>query len=179
MLIVGIDPSARKIAIVATQTLLRVSHVKTYVLYKASERQTSDSMGRAVDAMLEFVEWAEAVEPRGERYAWVEDPVVGRSVTATTKQCFISGIIRGHLARAGFTVYGVNVSSWKKEVLGNGRAQKPAVKAHLKRAWPKIDGLVGNDGDLADAAAINLYGQDVIAKAAILDAGLVGSSVSR
>lgn len=177
-LIVGIDPSARKIAIVATHTTLRVSHVKSYVLYKSSERQTAESMGLAVEAMQEFILWVESVETRGERFAWVEDPVVGRSVTATTKQCFISGIIRGHLALAGFSVYGANVSSWKKSVIGNGNADKAAVLAHVQRAWPKIVPRIGIDGDLADAAAINLYGQGVNRTAVYLDnAGLGGSGL--
>ena len=173
MLIAGIDPSAKKIAIVATHPTLNVTHVKSYVLYKASEKQTPESLGRALDAMDEFLAWAETVEPQGERYAWVEDPLVGRGGAVTTmKQSFVGGVIRASLARAGFVVYGVNVSTWKKQVVGSGAAKKPAVQAHIKKAWPKVAGLVGSDGDLADAAAIALYGQQTVAKAALIhDAG--------
>jgi Holliday junction resolvasome RuvABC endonuclease subunit len=180
MLIAGIDPSAKKIAIVATHPTLNVSYVQSFMLYKTKETQTPASLGKALDAMDEFLAWAAGVAPQGEqRFAWVEDPLVGRGgVTTTMKQSYVGGIIRATLHNAGFTVYGVNVSSWKKDVLGNGRAQKPAVSAHLKRAWPKVHGLVGSDGDLADAAAINLYGRSVLAKAALMGpAGPAGGAV--
>lgn len=171
MLVVGIDPSAAKIAIVATHPVLNVTRAKSYVLYKAKERQTPATLGKALDAMDDFLVWADTVAPQGERYAWVEDPLVGRGgVSTTMKQSFVGGVIRASLARAGFEVYGVNVSTWKKSVVGNGAAKKPAVRTSVKQKWPKVDGLIGNDGDLADAAAIALYGQSVLATAALLDA---------
>ena len=162
-LIVGIDPSAKKIAIVAAVPILHVSYVSAQMLYKSDQRQTPQSIGKALDVMRDFLEWADGVAPNGERLAWVEDPLVGRGgVVPTIKQAYVGGIIRGTLANAGFKVYGVNQSSWKKAVLGNGRAEKAQIKQHVKAMWPKIAGQIADDSDLADAAAINLYGQTVL-----------------
>lgn len=177
MLITGIDPSARKIAIVSTHPTLKVSFVKAVVLYKSTEKQTPESLGRALDAMDEYISWADATDPRGERYAWVEDPVVGRGAAATIKQTYVNGVIRASLVRAGFRVYGAHPSTWKSQVLGTNRVSKAQVKARVRVAWPKIAGLVGNDGDLADAAAICLYGQSVLKTAKVYHAGLPRGAV--
>lgn len=159
MLVVGIDPSARKIAVVATHIVLNVSLAQSFVLYKTSERQTPATLGKALDAMDEFVEWADRVDPNGTRAAWVEDPLVGRGGVRTTMvQSYVGGVVRGSLARAGFEVHNVNVSSWKKAVTGSGKSQKPAVRYAVQQKWPKIMGMVGDDGDLVDAAAICLHG---------------------
>lgn len=167
ILVVGIDPSAKKIAIVAACPLLLVSHVEAFVLYKGTAKQTPESLGRALDAMAQFLVWADQAAPHGERYAWVEDPLVGRGgVITTMKQAFVGGIIRATLVNAGFKVYGVNVSTWKKDVCGTGLAKKPDVLRCVKTQWPKVEPLIGTDGDLADAAAICLYGQSVLAKSA-------------
>lgn len=169
-LFVGVDPSAKKIAIVAHHPVLYSTAAQAYVLYKNSEKQTTASLGRAVAAMEKFLEY---IQPwsGGPKYAWVEDPLVGRGGALTTmKQAYVGGIIRGTLANAGFKVYGVNVSTWKKEVCGSGRAQKPDVARAVRMRWPKVVPLLGGDGDLTDAAAINLYAQEVVRKSAAIGA---------
>lgn len=173
-LIVGIDPSAKKIAWVGHVPTLNVIHTEAAILYKAGQRQTMATMGLALDKMDDLIGWATQVCPHGGWYAWVEDPLIGRGGAVTTmKQAYIGGIIRGKLHNAGFEVSGVNVSTWKKQVCGNGRADKAAVQYTVKMQWPKCSGLIGNDGDLADAAAIALYGQ----RSLRIAAG-TGSSVS-
>lgn len=179
-LTVGIDPSTKKIAVVAVVDEPRVLLAKSYVLLKRSEKQDMASLGRAVDAVRDFIRWADQVAPTGERYAWVEDPLVGRGgVTTTMKQALVGGIIRGLLVDAGFEVRNVNVSTWKKQVVGNGRAQKPAIRQCVKLKWPKVMQQVGNDGDLVDAAAINLFAQGVLNQESALrrPASTTGSGV--
>lgn len=169
-LVVGVDPSAKKIALVATDTVTKTFFVYSFVLYKTG-KQTTHSMGVAVGAMEGFIEHLRHVSAR-DRYAWVEDPVVGRGgVRSTMVQAYISGIVRGTLSQAGFIVYGVNQSTWKKQVCNNGGAQKPDVERVVKVAWPKIHPHVCDDGDLIDAAAINIFGQQVLARSAALAAG--------
>ena len=164
-LVVGVDPSARKIAIVATHPVLMTIHAESYILYKTTEKQTMASLGCAVTAMQRFLASVDGLLT-SPRYAWVEDPLIGRGGALTTmKQSYVQGIIRGMLVHAGFTVYGVNVSTWKKDIVGNGHAEKSDVLRAVKVRWPKIEGLVGSDGDLADAAAINLYGQAILDRA--------------
>lgn len=164
-LVVGVDPSARKIAIVAHQPVVLSTVVFTSVLYKTPGKQTPESLAKAVEAMESFLTQV-ALMGHGPKYAWVEDPLIGRGGAVTTmKQSLVQGIVRGMLARAGFTVYGVNVSTWKKDVVGNGRAEKSDVARTVKIKWPKIMPLLGGDGDLVDAAAINIFGQAVLRKA--------------
>lgn len=164
--IAGVDPSAKKIAIVATVPLLNVSKALTFSLYgKGQTKQTPESIAAALTAMEEFVAWVNQVAPNGERHAWVESPLVGRGgVLTTMKQAYVGGVIRAVLVRAGFTVHDVNQSTWKARLGAKGikgdhsRAVKADVKRIVRIVWPKIAGLIGDDSDLADAAAIAIYG---------------------
>lgn len=181
-LVVGIDPSAKKIAIVSTHTTLGTISTHAFPLYeKGTTRQTPAALANALRDMRKFLQWAELIAPQGtRRLAWVENPLVGRGgVGPTVKQAFIGGIIRAVLADGGFEVHDVNVSTWKKEVCGSGAAQKPLVVQTVKQKWPKADALIRGDGDLTDAAAIALYGIEVIERARIAGTptGLVGGVV--
>lgn len=163
VLVVGIDPSSRKIALVAADPhLVGVFQVEAHPLYQAKEKQTPESLGRALDVMETFVSTVSGWAP-GNRYAWVEDPLMGRGgPVATMKQSLVQGIVRGVLARSGFTVYGVNVSTWKKVVTGDGRADKDKVRRTVGAEWPKIAERIRQDDDLSDAAAICLYGHRIL-----------------
>lgn len=168
MLVVGVDPSARKIAIASKHLVLNVASTHVFTLYKATEKQTVETMGKALRDMALFVQWADDIAGNGEKCAWVESPLVGRGgVTTTMKQAYVGGIIRATLHEAGFKVYDVNVSSWKADVIGNGRATKADVRRAVRTQWPKIESLAGNDGDLWDAAGIALYGERVLHKAKV------------
>lgn len=178
-LIVGVDPSAKKIAWVGYVPVLNILRVEGFVLY-SSGQQTVASLGLALDYVQQMAEWAKQVCPDGSWYAWIEDPLVGRGgASATMKQAFVGGVLRAALHNAGFSVQGVNVSVWKKEVCGSGRAQKPQVKQAIRAEWPKAAVLAGTDSDLADAVAINLFGQRSLRIAAKLarPSGSPGSGV--
>lgn len=166
-LVVGIDPSSRKIAVVAHHVETNSTICRAYTMYKTSERFDNAAIGRAVAHMHDFLAEVESMEPTALRHAWVEDPIVGRGgVASTMKQVFIQGVVRGHLAHAGFHVYGVHPSTWKADVVGNGRAEKSDVLRAVKTQWPKVVDLIGSDGDLADAAAIRLHGSNVLGRVA-------------
>lgn len=168
-LIVGVDPSAKKIAIVWHDTLTLTSGAVAYTLYKTGS-QTSESLGKALDCMDEFALLASRLP--ADRQAWVELPVLSsRGAGSTVKQSQVRGIICGTLVNAGFVVYGANVTSWKKEVCGHGSADKAAVARAVRIQWPKIEPVIGGDGDLTDAAGIALYGKAILAKAQAIRTG--------
>lgn len=167
-LVVGVDPSAKKIAVVGHSTLTNTSFARAFPLYaKGQTRQTPESMLRALEAMEGLIDSTSTMG--SERLAYVETPLVGRGgTTATIKQAYIGGIIRAMLVRGGFQVYDVNVSTWKKDVVGKGSAEKPDVQRVVRIKWPKVEPLAGGDGDLWDAAGICLYGQEVQRRRAAL-----------
>lgn len=184
-LVLGIDPSAKKIAVVARETILNVQRADAFILYKGSETQNPITIHRAMEAMNGFLGDIDTLAGSGPRYAYVEKPLVGRGgVMTTIKQAYVGGVIRACLVAAGFTVYDVNQSTWKSfhGVKGKGTAaQKVATAQVVKTQWPKIEAMISGDGDLADAAAICLYGCEQVRKAGALvsDAGLAGSTVQR
>lgn len=184
-LVVGCDPSAKKIAFVATDPVLGVTRVMAYPLYKTGS-QTTDSLGKAVVAVQDFLGEIEHMAG-GDVAAWVETPVQGGragNVASVMKQSYVRGIVVGVMVAAGFRVYDVHQSTWKSwfGVRAN-KATKDAktdVKRILSVKHPKIAQLTGDDVDLTDAGAIALYGCEQERKAAALRAsGLAGSEVQR
>lgn len=171
-LIVGVDPSAKHIAMVAVETTTGTfKHWKSSLYAKGSTKQTARSLGTAWSAMAHFVaEITPMIAQGSEPMAYVEYPVVARGGVATTlKQGYVGGIIRGCLAANGFAVYDANLSSWRKELgivvpvsVKGGHARTRAFKDETKKAlaarWPKVTGTLGDDADLIDAGAIAYYG---------------------
>jgi hypothetical protein len=60
--------------------------------------------------------------------------------------------------------YKVAVSSWKKEVVGSGKAGKLEVAAWLQENKPEMYEQCGKDQNLIDAACIYLYGKAVLSR---------------
>lgn len=169
------DPSAKKIAVAAVHPLTNTHVTKAWNLYaRGQTKQSNESIARADAAMDDVIRILDAMGS-GDRFAWVEAPLVGASVTSTLKQAYIGGIIRARMVRAGWTVYDVNVSTWKKVVCGTGRAEKAQVQQMVGAKWPKAAQTAGSDGDILDAAAMVLYGQEVVRKASAL-AGPAGTA---
>lgn len=158
-LIVGVDPSSKKIAIVASETMTNTVAAWSLIVSKPRETMSPGACARAQDRMDEFVLATARMSPY-DRHAWVETPLVASSggVRATIAQAYIGGIIRASLVNAGFVVHDVHVGTWKKEVVNNGNAKKPDVARAVKTGWAKAWTLVEHDGDLIDAAAICQFG---------------------
>lgn len=162
-LIFGVDPSARRIAIVGAYEKLAPAIAISYDLYKPSESQTPESLKNALVSCYMLLDRIEPlIKEEDTLYVWIEDSLVGRGgVLPTLKQAYVSGIVRGVLADYGFQVRGINVSSWKAAVCGNGRASKEDVLVALEKRWPEIVEMVSHDKDLIDAAAIAYYGNSL------------------
>lgn len=160
-LVLGIDPSAKKIAVVAIDTVLKVQIVHSYVLYKTG-KQTNESIGRAYAVMMGMVQTLAPMQRLGESYAYIEAGLSyghgGNRVASSIKQAYVSGVVRGTLVHAGYTVRDVQQATWKKAICNNGHADKADVARVVKVAWPKVWSLVEHDRDLIDAAAIAQYG---------------------
>lgn len=168
-LILGIDPSAAKIAAVSYETITMAQGVGSEKLYpKGTTKQTPESLAAALDFMSHLLASVAHVT-HGDRLAYIEAPLVGRGGTAATiKQARVGGIIQGCLAAAGFKVYEVHPSTWRSAlgIRAKGtKALKAATRQYVQAEWPKIIPVVGNDGDLTDAAAICLYGREQDRKA--------------
>lgn len=191
-LIIGVDPSSKKIALVAKETVLNIQHANAYTLYKGKETQSPETIYRAMIAMREYLSKIAPLFGDGPRYAFVEKPVIGRGgVVTTMKQAYVGGVIRACLVEAGFVVRDVNQSTWKSYLGANTRVtkgkgrqtehQKANVLRAVKIRWPKIEGLITGDGDLTDAAGICLFGESQIVAASVSgnDARSSGGAVQR
>lgn len=173
-LIVGCDPSAKKIALVGKETVLNVQHAESFILYKGKETQTPETIFRAMLAMREYLDKIAPLIGDGPRYAFVEKPLVGRGgVVTTMKQAYVGGVIRACLVEAGFVVHDVAHATWKSYLGVKGGkgtttvTQKANVHRAVKIRWPKVEGLIAGDGDLTDAAGICLYGESQVASAGV------------
>lgn len=178
-LIVGIDPSAGKIAAVAQEGLTRIFVVRAAKLYpKGTTKQSPASLAAALDFMSDLLQAVEGVGSEGQRFAYIEEPLVGRGgASATIKQAYVGGVIRACLAQAGFKVYDAHPSRWRSALgikvprsVPGGSARTKALKEETRKAvaarWPKVIGSLADDSDLTDAAAICLYGAEQVRKGA-------------
>jgi hypothetical protein len=172
--------------VVARHLTLNVAKVKACTLYGTREKQTPEALLKALEFMEDYLHEVDLIAGKGARYAYIEEPLMGRGgVRTTVKQAYVGGVVRALLVRHGFTVYGVHVSTWKAFHGVSSSQGTVAAKANVARivktVWPKVEGLVAGDGDLIDAAAICLYGIEQGRKAGLLvnDAGFAGSTVQR
>lgn len=172
-LILGIDPSAKKIAVVGIQPETMTYRVEATNLYpKGETSQSPASLHNAAIFMRDFLGEAQVMASDGQRFAYVEQPLVGRGgASATIKQAYVGGVIRACLVEAGFKVYDAHPSTWRAALgikIGKGTSTAQAKAAIKQRLDPKLAGLVGSDSDLADAGGIALYGVEQTRKAALL-----------
>ena len=168
MFVIGIDPSAKCIAVVGVETFTNSIYVEKGKLYpKGATRQTPESLSNAFAFTESVIMSVEHLAPAGQRYAFIETPLVGRGgVSATIKQAYVGGIIRGCLATRGFEVVDVHPSTWRAglKIKGKGTdilkiVTRQYVETNLSKAMPRI----GDDHDLVDAAAICLFGLQQLA----------------
>lgn len=169
--VIGIDPSSKKLALCITNgtkvpTFHKINlpvglHSATGVAY------------REVFCLLESF--------NGLARVYMEEPLVGvGGVHSTIVQAQVGGAVMAAAANIGTRLELVNVGSWKKQVVGNGKAKKPEVAAWLEENWKKAYNLAAGDQDLIDAAAINRYGyQHVRLAEAILSRSRRGKEAAR
>lgn len=150
--VLGIDPSSKKLAICLTQSLSgrEVPGLHKISLPEGVHRATGAAFSEAFSFFQDFSN-LEAV-------TYMEAPVVGRGIGSTIIQAQVGGAVLAAACNAGMKLNLVNVSSWKKEVVGKGNAKKPEVAAWLKKSWNEAYTPAAGDQDLIDACALNRYG---------------------
>jgi Holliday junction resolvasome RuvABC endonuclease subunit len=164
-MILGIDPSSRKLACFVLEPERSWTKCLTVPTKLKDRPEVLGRLDEQLDELFSEVDF-EAV--------FVEQPLVGRGgAHATIVQAQVQGLVLARANLAGTPgVYTVNVKSWKKRVVGNGNSDKAAVTAWLEEAHPVLAAMAGGDQDLVDAACIALYGREVMERAAKLRAPL-------
>jgi Holliday junction resolvasome RuvABC endonuclease subunit len=107
-------------------------------------------------------------------YIFIEDTLVGNNVRYSIKLAQVMGAVLAKLAQLQedldaypldeLVVLPVNVGTWKKEVVGNGHADKQMVREYLTGLDRSYAEICGSDQDKYDAACIGLYGLLVAAR---------------
>lgn len=118
---------------------------------KAREVKKADE--RFYDLHRDFERLVQSRQVSGELiFAYVEEPVaVPGGVNTTIRQAAVWGVIRLILRQAGVRCISVNVSTWKKEALLNGKATKDEIRDWAVAVFGLPDGL---PQDVYDAAGI-------------------------
>jgi Holliday junction resolvasome RuvABC endonuclease subunit len=151
-LILGIDPSSKKIA--ACGLYDDESHNWWTVGIFANKFEPT-SIREARRTMAEIL----SLHRLGKkRVAFVEEPVVGVGVRSTLVQALVSGGMQIALFDAGFTVHLVSNTRWKKALGLGGHASKDEIKARITTDHPQLAERCGGDQDLIDATGLALYG---------------------
>jgi Holliday junction resolvasome RuvABC endonuclease subunit len=150
--IIGVDPSSAKLAFVITDgdTLEQVVAIPL----PPKDRQNTRS-GAAYNAVLEVI---------GSKRAWVflESPLYWRGGKSTIPLAQISGVVQAAVHNAGHQLEMVNNQRWKSRVIGIHNAKKDQIGEVMATLWPEVHAIANGDEDLIDAAAINMYGRDIM-----------------
>lgn len=153
MKLLGVDLGIRKVAL----TLFEDSK-----LMSARAWETPKDVPR--DAQLH--ELAAAVHDNAYLFdvdsVWMEDVLIGNNrkysmQLAETKGAVSSGLYPLRI-QFGTDIRTVNVGTWKKQVIGNGKASKEDVQNYIRVTHSPYAPLCGDDQDLYDAACVGLYG---------------------
>lgn len=166
-IVVGIDPSSKKLAAVVTD-----AHDVFFVFFRKLP-DTADMSERcrwAYKHSRTLVRKIQRLYPGEAIYVFIEDPVVGRGgAYSTIAQSKVHGAILAGLRStdAEITVRGVNNSQAKKAVVGKGNADKPAIRKWCQAYWKQLYRRVceynkGDQQDIIDAGMINRHGTMVV-----------------
>jgi Holliday junction resolvasome RuvABC endonuclease subunit len=157
IVVIGIDPASTKVAFVG----MSLENNNQFVVkrHKKLGKSGGEACSNGRKVTLDFVNQLKDGFGPSKIFAFIESPIVGRGGVRTTMvQCFTSGAIQGALHEQRIPTQAVNVSSWKKQVVGYGRASKEDVAEHLRLRWNDIFTKAEGDQDIYDAACIALFG---------------------
>lgn len=158
--VLGIDLSSTKLAIVA--------RIGDDVV--ASTKVKFKTLGQLKTAIFDLLSKLESM-PGALKHAFIEEALVARGGSRVTiQQAYAMGAARLILEEDGWIVSLVHVSTWKKRVVGNGRADKLAISEWHRSVAPALYEEFAGDQDLVDADCIGRYGADVARAARTLDA---------
>lgn len=151
----GIDPAASRASFVAL-------YGDEHAIFDYPKLGKSGPIACAAGyaAATEVAEFLAGRWPDVNVAAYIESPVVGRGGVRTTMvQCWTAGAILAALHRHEIPVGLANVSSWKKAVVGHGRASKEDVAKVVELRWPAIYEEAAGSQDVLDATCIAHFGR--------------------
>lgn len=165
--IVGCDPSSKKIAFFASQPITLTNVAQGYIISKKNNaKYEPGNLLRAERASLDFLRTANSMAPaKAERFLIIEEPLMGRGgVRTTVVQSLVSGVIQKCFYEAGYTIYMVNLQTWKAhfgiagKTTKGGKAKTNFTKLALQGEYPKEVMACGDDHDLLDSLGICQWG---------------------
>ena len=113
-------------------------------------------------------------------YVFIEETLIGNNrkysiALAQTMGAVMYGLGL-HQTESDLDIFTVNVSTWKKQVVGNGNASKTLVKNYIDVTHSAYAVVCGGDQDRYDAACVGLYGLSVHDRARVLSAASGGAA---
>jgi Holliday junction resolvasome RuvABC endonuclease subunit len=167
--VIGIDPSSTHMALV----VLYPDNLWEIVAVKKIGKSGPESCHQARLLVLATIDSSRKKCESADIHCFYEMPVLGRGgFRSTIVQCFTSGAVQGAIYERNCSAHQVNVSSWKKAVVGKGNADKTQVAEYLRLRWNAVYSAAEGNQDIYDAAAIALYGRQVLAKGVAQTSGV-------
>ena len=150
MIVLGVDPDTKAITAVAVDTERPTWFHVTRL--EAKGRRAEDRI-QALASQIET--WPHHT------YDWVyiETPVMGVNVKALRDQAFVVGMLRYELWRRGQAHSLVDNGTWKKAVLGGGKASKEEIADY---AIQRFSMTKEYKQDVYDATCIALFGLSTV-----------------
>lgn len=159
-LVIGCDPSSRKLAFYITQVNKPEGIPLSIILRAEKDIYTPLSAALAMEACDKALSMAEQYTTPGMRsYLFIEEPVVAKGgVRSSLVQAYINGTVQGCFVKAGFVVDIIHVSTWKSSLGIPTTGGKPQVLASMEALYPQDVVVCDGDGDVLDAAALARFG---------------------
>ena len=160
--VVGIDPSTQKLAVVVRKP----GSIKQHT-YKLPQRDRDGTRySEAYDHILSLL--YDIVKPQGELgkresvYVFLEYPIYWRGGKSTLPLAMLSGAVQAAVHKAEAKLEMVHNQMWKKRVVGAGNVKKEEIADWLELHHLELFNSANGDQDMIDAHCIGLYGQRVI-----------------
>lgn len=144
MLIAGVDCSTKKIAI--------------FYIHDDGSYETTEIIGKSEDTSARINEMFEVVceeiKHRKPDMVYVENSPYLQNIKVTLAIHSVVDSVRFACVLSKISMQTIEVTSWKKDVLGNGRAEKSQIMIWAKAKYG--DAIISQD--IADASCIAEYG---------------------
>ena len=150
MRIAGIDADSKLWAVAA----IGDEGLSSYVIKQQTGRVAAD---RQLPLLTSFAEWIGAGNLGYIDAVYIEHPIAGRNIGALRSQAYVVGTIRWMLHDEGLPTFMVDNTTWKKQVIGSGKAAKEDIKAFCESLFPQLP--PDQEQDVYDAIAIAQFGR--------------------
>lgn len=142
-MILGVDCSTKAIAVFG----IAEHKGLTWMITSPAE----DAFERTKEMFKQMVTLIECLDPE---MVMVENSPYLQNIKVTLQIHAVVDAVRFACVLGDIPVQTIEVPSWKKDILGNGHADKPEIMQFAKAKWGEA--LITNQ-DLADASCIAMY----------------------